>query len=534
MKPLKTKHRMNPKLTSSPVLEIAFAGAALAGSTLTAQAAAPDKRPNIVWIMAEDITHDLGCYGMPAVKTPVLDKMASEGLFFTNARCSAPISSPSRSGMMTGLHCTTIDAHNHRSNRDKALPQGVYPFTHYLRQAGYTCILGATGAFCNTYTNNPNESSRKIDCNFRFDEIGPYDGVTQFGLFDKYDEMLPSDAPFFSQITLYVTHRGDWWKRIRSESKHPVDPAAVRLPAYMADHPRIREEFACYLDQVEYMDSEVGMILDRLEERGLADNTVVFFIGDNGRADIRAKGFLYDHGTRVPMIVWGKGIKPGVVDDLVSTMDITATILRIAGAEIPANFESQPLFDASGALAEHREWVYTTRDTWDEVMECIRAVVDDRYVYIRNYFPQYPYDHNQIYTDFYRPALHVMRRLKAEGKLSPVESLFLAESKPVEELYDYRADPDNVKNLACDPAYLDVLNRMRVRMDSRLSSFVDCGIADRFSRVLPESRKEENRPRSFVREHHPEEWQKLLDGEICDKYDLWKTEQQAYFRSQGR
>ena len=525
---------MNPKLTSSPVLEIAFAGAALAGSTLTAQAAAPDKRPNIVWIMAEDITHDLGCYGMPAVKTPVLDKMASEGLFFTNARCSAPISSPSRSGMMTGLHCTTIDAHNHRSNRDKALPQGVYPFTHYLRQAGYTCILGATGAFCNTYTNNPNESSRKIDCNFRFDEIGPYDGVTQFGLFDKYDEMLPSDAPFFSQITLYVTHRGDWWKRIRSESKHPVDPAAVRLPAYMADHPRIREEFACYLDQVEYMDSEVGMILDRLEERGLADNTVVFFIGDNGRADIRAKGFLYDHGTRVPMIVWGKGIEPGVVDDLVSTMDITATILRMAGAEIPANFESQPLFDASGALAEHREWVYTTRDTWDEVMECIRAVVDDRYVYIRNYFPQYPYDHNQIYTDFYRPALHVMRRLKAEGKLSPVESLFLAESKPVEELYDYRADPDNVKNLACDPAYLDVLNRMRVRMDSRLSSFVDCGIADRFSRVLPESRKEENRPRSFVREHHPEEWQKLVDGEICDKYDIWKTEQQAYFRSQGR
>lgn len=147
--------------------------------------------------------------------------------------------------------------------------------------------------------------------------------MTQFGLFDKYDEMLPSDAPFFSQITLYVTHRGDWWKRIRSESKHPVDPAAVQLPAYMADHPRIREEFACYLDQVEYMDAEVGMILDRLEQRGLADNTVVFFIGDNGRADIRAKGFLYDHGTRVPMIVWGKGVEPAVVNDLVSTMDIT-------------------------------------------------------------------------------------------------------------------------------------------------------------------------------------------------------------------
>ncbi|WP_417014151.1 sulfatase [Alistipes sp.] len=525
---------MKSELFSSPVLEIAFAGAALAGGTLTAQAAAPDKRPNIVWIMAEDISHDLGCYGMPAVKTPVLDKMASEGMLYTNARCSAPISSPSRSGMLTGVHCTTIDAHNHRSNRDKALPQGVYPFTYYLRQAGYTCILGATGAFANTYTNSPHECSRKIDCNFRFDEIGPYDGVTQFGLFDKYDEMLPSDAPFFSQITLYVTHRGDWWKRIRSESKHPVDPAAVQLPAYMADHPRIREEFACYLDQVEYMDAEVGMILDRLEQRGLADNTVVFFIGDNGRADIRAKGFLYDHGTRVPMIVWGKGVEPAVVNDLVSTMDITATILRMAGAEIPDNYESRPLFDAEGAPADHREWVYTTRDTWDEVMECIRAVVDDRYIYIRNYFPQYPYDHDQIYTDFYRPALHVMRRLKAEGKLSPVESLFLAESKPVEELYDYRADPDNVNNLAGDPACLDVLNRMRVRMDSRLSSFVDCGIADRFTRVLPESRKEENRPRSFVREHHPDEWQKLVDGEICDKYDIWKTEQQAYLRSAGR
>ena len=491
-----------------------------------AEKPADNERPNILWIIAEDMTLDLGCYGCPAVKTPNIDRLAAEGVMYTNARCCAPLSSPTRSAMLTGLHHTITASHNHRSNRDKALPDSIKPFTYYLREAGYTCILGDRDCFENpNNTTSDHESSRKIDCNFRYDRTGEYDGKTKFGLFDKlYDIDPTSDMPFFKQVTLYVTHRGDWWKSIREQSEHPVNPAEVVLPPYMADHPKIREEYACYLDQVEYMDAEVGKLMKNLEDENQKDNTIVIFIADNGRADIRAKGFLYDEGTRVPMIVWGKGIEHAVVNELVSELDITASILHLAGIEQPSYYQGKPLniFDAESK--DGHEYVYTARDNWDEVMECIRGVNDDRYVYIRNYFPQDPYDQHHIYMDLYRPALHIMRRLKAENKLNSTQLLFLADSKPVEELYDYTADPYCVNNLAAKPEMLPVLNRMREYMDDWNRNNYDAGIEDRLTRKLDDSRRDENRPRYFVQKYHPEEWQKLLDGEICDKYDLWKKE----------
>ena len=279
-----------------------------------AEKPADNERPNILWIIAEDMTLDLGCYGCPAVRTPNIDRLAAEGVMYTNARCCAPLSSPTRSAMLTGLHHTITASHNHRSNRDKALPDSIKPFTCYLREAGYTCILGDRDCFENpNNTTSDHESSRKIDCNFRYDRTGEYDGKTEFGLFDKlYDIDPTSDMPFFKQVTLYVTHRGDWWKSIREQSEHPVNPAEVVLPPYMADHPKIREEYACYLDQVEYMDAEVGKLMKKLEDDNLTDNTIVIFIADNGRADIRAKGFLYDEGTnssanstsRHPSCIW--------------------------------------------------------------------------------------------------------------------------------------------------------------------------------------------------------------------------------------
>lgn len=515
---------MNNKLLIPLSIALGHSAAGMAIQPKIAETA-ENSRPNILWIIAEDMTLDLGCYGCPAVKTPNIDKLAAEGVMYTNARCCAPLSSPTRSAMMTGLHHTITSSHNHRSNRDKALPDSIKPFTHYLRNAGYTCVLGDRDCFENpNNTTNDQESSRKIDCNFKYEPTGEYDGQTKFGLFDKLYDTATSNNPFFKQVTLYVTHRGDWWKSIRKKSKHPVNPADVKLPPYMADHPKIREEYACYLDQVEYMDTEVGMLMKKLEDSNQKDNTIVIFIADNGRADIRAKGFLYDEGTRVPMIVWGKGIEHAVIDDLVSELDITASLLKLAGVEQPSYYQGKPLAVFDPDIKDGHEYIYTARDTWDEVMECIRGVNDNKYIYIRNYFPQDPYDQHHIYMDLYRPALHIMRRLKEENKLNDTQLLFLADSKPVEELYDYTSDPYCINNLAACPKMLVVLNRMREYMDDWNRNNHDAGIEDRLTRKLDDNRKDENRPRYFVQKYHPEEWQKLLNGEICDKYDQWKKE----------
>ena len=275
------------------------------------------------------------------------------------------------------------------------------------------------------------------------------------------------------------------------------------------------------------MDAQFGMVMAQLAKKNLLDNTIVIFIADNGRADIRAKGFMYEDGTRIPMIVWGKGISHAVVDDLVSELDIPATILKLAGVEIPDYYQGRPLdiFNAPAEQNGGHEWLYLARDTWDEIFECIRGVHTDRYTYVRNYMPQVPYDPHHMYQEFYRPALHVMRTLKKEGKLNEAQSLFFAESKPVEELYDYIADPFCLHNLAADPEMLPVLNEMRALMDSWQAKYPDKGIEDRLTRVLAEDRRDENRPRPYVQKYYPEEWAKIEAGEIVDKYDIWKIEQ---------
>lgn len=464
------------------------------------------EKPNIIWLMAEDMGQDLECYGMQAVRTPVLNKMASEGVKYNNAYCSNPISSPSRSAMMTGMHQNTIQAHNHRSNRELALPEDVKPITYYLRRVGYTCILGNT---------NVRGKGRKIDCNFKHDPIGSYDGINNFGLFDKFDEFSRGDQPFFAQIQLNVTHRGDWWKKVTSESKHPVNPDKVVLPLYMPDHPKIRQQWAAYLDQVEYMDYEVGKILEELERKNLIDNTIIFFIADNGRCEVRGKGYLYEPGVRIPMIVWGKGIHSNEVDEIVSTLDISATILGLAGAELPAHIMGEQLFEKK---TTPREYFYAARDDWDEIKECMRAVYTKEYAYIKNYMPHFPWDQHQVYLDFHRPAIHIMRMLRAENKLNSNTSIFMSEHKPQEELYDMKNDPYQLKNLAYDSVYRNILQDMRNKMNEWQNRYKDNGLEDIHRR---KSVGERVTMRDWVKKHYPKEWQKLLKGEICDKYSVW-------------
>ena len=486
---------------------LSVCGAMLTSSGFAANAT----KPNIIWVMSEDQSHDLACYGMKGVKTPVLDRMAAEGVLYNNAFCSNPISSPSRSAMMTGVHQNIINAHNHRSNRDVLLPKGINPITYYLRQQGYTCILGNSQVM---------GKGRKTDCNFKCTVLGEWNGKEKLGMFDKYDEFTAADQPFFAQIQLVVTHRGDWWKKVRSESTHPVDPATVELPPFMPDHPKVREEWACYLDMTERMDYEMGLIIRQLEEQGILDNTIIFFIGDNGRCDIAGKGYLYEPGLKIPMIAWGKGIKPAVVNDIVSTLDISATVISLSGSQLPQHLSGKPLFDKNMKPTKGADYFYAARDNWDEIVECIRSVSTLEYKYIRNHITDSGWDRHQVYLDFHRPALWVMRNLKAEGKLTSGRMKFMEDCKPTEELYDLVHDLHEQKNLAMDPAYTRVLVKMRARMNDWQRRHKDTGLADLASR-----KSEPPLPiREWVQKNYPEEWKKLTEGEIGDSYVKWVNE----------
>ncbi|WP_055436932.1 MULTISPECIES: sulfatase family protein [Lacinutrix] len=416
----------------------------------TKEAIIEKKQPNIIWLMAEDMSTDLACYGLPNVKTPYLDKMATEGIRFDNAFVTNPICSPSRSAMIIGTHQVKTNTHHHRSNREVPLDKQFTPFTQKLREAGYTTILGNHAVM---------KKGRKIDVNFKHEALGEWDGESKFGLFDKYDTFEKADEPFFAQIQLAVTHRGDWWDQVRSESKHPVNPDTVEMPPYMADHPAIRLDWAKYLDQIEYMDNEVGMIFKELEDKGMADNTVVIFIGDNGRCNIRGKGYLHDPGLRIPLIVYyPEQFKGGEVrKDVVSATDITASILEFANIKIPEYMTGQPMFNENF----NREYVYGARDLWDEIPEESRGITSDEWKYIRNDKPEIPFDAHQGYLEFYRPAVHVMRTLKKEGKLTKEQAFFFEDSKPVEELYNLINDPFELVNLADNPQYEGLLADLR-------------------------------------------------------------------------
>ena len=453
------------------------------------------KQPNIIWIMAEDISLDLECYGMKAVQTSNLNRLAEEGIRFDNCFVTNPICSPSRSAMMTGTHQRKINAHHHRSNRNIPLDKQFVPFTKLLRDNGYTCILGHHGVM---------NRGRKIDCNFKTEPLGEWDGETKFGLFDKYDEFTKADEPFFAQIQLVVTHRGDWWNEVRQQSKHPVDPDKIKLPKFMADHPTIRLDWAKYLDQIEFADQEVGMILKELKDKGLSDNTIVIFIGDNGRCNIRGKGYVHDPGLRIPLIIYDPRAKSSnnICKKVVSATDITATIINYAGIKIPDFMTGQPIFSADF----NREYAYGARDLWDEIMEQMSAVTTDRWKYIRNDKVDLPYDAHQAYLEFYRPAVHVMRKLKTEGVLSENEQLFFVSQKPAEELYDLNNDPQELNNLANDPAFLNQLRKMR--KVTREYDMQMTPVSDVFEPITTNSVE----IIEWVKENRPEKYEEMLQG----------------------
>ncbi len=426
------------------------------GGAIALHAAEP--KPNIVWIMGEDMGPELGAYGDPNAITPRMDRLAREGTRFQNCFTHAPVCAPSRSGLITGRYPTSIGSHHMRSTLLAPPPM----FTEYLRQAGYLVCWP---------TKSPHG---KTDFNFTL----PKDC---FDRVDDWTKNIPKQ-PFFGFFNILTSHESQIRAAPEQRAKNLArltpserrDPARMKLPAYTPDTPETRRDLANYYDLVTAVDYQVGEVLDALEKAGVADNTVVILSGDHGRGLPRSKRWVYEQGIHVPLIVrWPGKLKPGSVrEDLVCFLDFPATTLALAGAEAPRNLDGQVFLGPRTAPA--RKYIFAARDRMDETPDRIRTVRDPRFQYIRNFHPELPYAQRVSYMEE-MPTMQVWRRWHAEGKLNAAQKLFFAPTKPKEELYDVQADPDEVRNLAGLPQHEAKLQELRTVLDRWIIDTKDLG-----------------------------------------------------------
>ncbi|MDX1966335.1 MAG: sulfatase-like hydrolase/transferase [Planctomycetaceae bacterium] len=434
-------------------------------------AAAAD-RPNILWISAEDISPDLGCYGDPYAATPNLDRFAAEGVRFTRCFTHAGVCAPSRSGLITGMYPPSIGTQHMRCKG--VPPANVRCFPEYPRAAGYYCTNNAKTDYQFDAPDSAwDESSNRADWRGR-----------------------GKDQPFFCVINFTTTHESQirdpspQTKKLVSalpaEMRH--DPSKAVVPPYYPDTPVVRRDLANYADNLSALDGQVAEVLQRLEADGLADDTIVWFWGDHGRGLPRCKRWLYDSGTRVPLMIrvpekWRNWAAPGapekllpgaVNDDLVAFVDFAPTVLSLAGLTPATHLQGQTFLGPKPAEMP-RKYVYGHRDRMDETYDLIRMVRDERFKYLRNFMPDVSYAQDIWYMN-QMPTLQEMRRLHAEGQLQGEPALYFRANKPVEELFDTERDPYELHNLALDPQYADVLRRMRTECLRWMISMGDTGL----------------------------------------------------------
>ncbi len=466
-----------------------MAAAALAGRSGLAAVKDTDK-PNILWLIAEDCGPELGCYGDTVARTPRIDALAREGMRFENAFCTGPVCSPSRSALFTGMYATSIDAQHHRSHRNDGyrLPEGVRLMTDGLRDAGYFS--------CNaTYVKRDSLVPGKTDFNFTAEK--PFDGVDW--------RERPEGKPFFAAVNFSEAHRGGSYKEVTKMADR-TDPATVKVPPYYPDEPAVRQDIADYYDVMRMLDEKVGQVLDRLAADGLAENTIVFFFGDNGRCWVRGKQWLYEGGIREALILrvperfrslvdgLSKRAMPvgnarvmarpeapsvgactayhpgGTCAALTSYIDLPVTTLLLAGAALPPRFDGRCLFGGAAS-----DYVIAARDRCDETVDRIRCVRTPRYKYIRNFMPERPYLQPNRYIEANYPVLQVLKDGAAAGTLKGAEAIMTQSTRPAEELYDLQSDPDEIHNIADDHEHQEELMRLRRTLDEWIKATDDKG-----------------------------------------------------------
>lgn len=420
-------------------------------------------RPNILWLTAEDanVSWFRAFGGSNPADTPNIDRLAREGFRYTRCFANAPVCSPSRSTWITGMHALS-NGTQHMRSRYNIPHDKIRYYPDFLREAGYHC------------TNH-----RKTDYNIggrRDDRC--WDGGHRLGWRHRSE-----GQPFFAVVNFLQSHESRAFRHI-NRTRH--DPDEINLRAYHPDLPDIRRNYARYQDAVSNMDSAVGEVLEELEKDNLADDTLVFFCSDHGGVLPRSKRFIFDSGIHSPFIaripekfrhLWPSA-KPGsAVERIVSFVDMPKTWLSLAGAEIPDTMQGR-VFLGSGDEGE-REFHFSYRGRMDERPDNARSVRSKDFLYIRNYMPYVPWGQRLRYL-WRMPAARAWDQHHRAGLTDETTGRFFRRKEAVEELYDARSDPDNVVNLAEDPRYGSVLQKMRSALSKWQLEIFDSGL-------LPES-----------------------------------------------
>jgi N-sulfoglucosamine sulfohydrolase len=444
-----------------------IASAALAVSSI-AQGGEPT-RPNILWLTAEDISPNLGCYGDNYAITPNLDRFAAEGVRYNQAFGITGVCAPNRSCLITGVYPSKLGSHGMRST--VTLPDAIKCFTEYLRSAGYYC--------CN---------NAKTDYNFAVPKTA-WDESSR----NAHYQNRKSGQPFFAVFNHEVTHEGQIrvpaaqfkrnTARLTPSQRHAPERAPV--PPYHPDTPETRRDWAKYYDNITAMDYQFGDKLKELEDAGLAEDTIVFFFGDNGAGMPGCKKWVWDSGLRVPLIIrfpkkWqhlAPGLPGTTSDRLVSFVDLAPTVLSLAGMELPRHFQGTAFLGKRAGSA--RQYVYAIRDRMAERYDCVRVVRNQRYQYNRNFMPHLTWSQFVSYTEA-MPTMKAWRALAAEGKLSGPSARYFAATKPAEELYDTQTDPHQVSNLAADPRHRATLEQFRAECERWMLQSGDLGLVPEF------------------------------------------------------
>ena len=426
------------------------------------------EQPNIVWISCEDISPHLGCYGDPHAITPNLDQLAQEGTRYTNAFTTAGVCAPCRSAIITGMYQNSIGTHHMRCNA--TLPPWLKPFPVLLRKAGYYC------------TNNS-----KTD--YQFSKPAKKEIWDISGAKGHWKNRPEKSQPFFAVFNFTGCHESG----IASESKYKSvtkellpsqrqnPKELMTLPPYYPDTTITREDWKRNYELITAMDAWAGDLIQQLKDAGEYDNTIIMFWSDHGVGLPRAKRWLYDSGTHIPLIIrvpekFQKSLDTSSLatdNQLISAVDFAPTVLNVAGIDPPSYLQGRAFLGLH--LSPPRKFVYGARDRMDERYDIIRTVRGPQYRYIRNFEPLKPY-YQYMNTPEKGATMQEIRKKEASGQLDPVMALFSANEKPAEELYDTHADPFEIHNLADDPTFNQTLGKMRQALSGWQNEIGDVGL----------------------------------------------------------
>ena len=420
------------------------------------------QRPNILWIIAEDMSPDIGCYGNKSVTTPNIDLLAARGMKFNTVFTTGPACSPSRTSLATGVYQTTAGAYHMRySDKLKpVLPEPIRILPELMRENGY--CTGNIRKMCGTGTG-------KDDWLFR---------TSQKSWDTRSWSNLITHQPFYCQINLSESHR-----TFARNKRRPVPEDKVTLPPYYPDHPVSRRDWAAYLEEVNTADELVGRILNQLKRDNLAENTIVYFFSDHGRPMIRGKNWLYDSGTQIPLVIYypddlntPEGYRAGSESaDLISAVDLVAETVLMGGGTIPDWMQGRSFLRKGSTPRTH---IYTAVDRIGNIDSCSRAVRTKKFKYIRNF--KTPGSINASSTAYRRtthPIFHLLNIMGEKQLLTPVQNQLL---QPLadEELYDLENDPYETVNLVGNKAFESVHAELKQQLSEWIHLSKDKGMRE--------------------------------------------------------